>query len=65
MSNWRRPGESVREATERRSAAYYAEYERVKEEARRFVGPHRPIRPFLPLSVGTFDCNGIGKGSGW
>ena len=35
-------------------------------EARRASGiPFEPSYSSIPLSVGTFDCNGNGKGSGW
>lgn len=61
------PGETPYEMVQRvgreadeRMRAHVAEIER-----HRAAGTLKPHFPSIPLSVGTFDCNGNPKGSGW
>lgn len=57
---FRQPGESWRDWDRRRRAANAA-----KQEARfaDYPKPSSPVR--WPVGVGTYDCNGNPKGSGW
>jgi hypothetical protein len=64
---WRRPGESLSD-WEARCAAIYAESQRREDEARehrRATVGFEPGMTDLACGVGTYDCNGNPKGSGW
>ena len=66
MSAWKRqPGESWRDWDRRMCNAKAAEYERKRLEQPMPLDPLYSGSINLACGVGTFDCNGNAKGSGW
>lgn len=61
------PGETPYDMVQRvgrESAARWAKHD-AEIERHRAAGTLIPVQPHIAVGVGTFDCNGNGKGSGW
>lgn len=62
---WRRPGESWRDYDRRRIAENVAAQEHKLADYPKPTGGVIEAARGLAVGVGTYDCNGNPKGSGW